>query len=398
MHRDASHLHSRRSRQSATFIHLQALTLRLECIFVNRQIWWIYLLFERKCPRAVPTVAGGIRLEYIKGMYLRSTEGTKSPPAKFDNDSKLVLVAVGGNALIRSGQKGTAQEQFENAVETAAAVVKLIRAGYRVVITHGNGPQVGAHLIRSESAAADAYRLPLDCCVASTQGEVGYVLQYAMWQMMQAEGLDTPVVSLITQVLVDPGDPAFQNPTKPIGPSYSKENAEKYRDALGWMIHEDPVHGFRRVVPSPEPISIVELHAIQACVNRGLVVIAAGGGGVPVFNDHDISKGVEAVIDKDHTSAILARQLDADVFAIATDVDRVFLDFGKTSQRPVEHLTVARCRQYLEEGQFPPGSMGPKITAAIKYLELGGRMVVITDHDHLLEALEGKAGTRVVLE
>jgi carbamate kinase len=310
--------------------------------------------------------------------------------------SKLVLVAVGGNALIRGGQKGTAQEQFENAVETAAAVVRLLRAGHRVVLTHGNGPQVGAQLVRSELAAAHAYRLPLDCCVASTQGEVGYVLQYAMWQMMQAEGLNTPVVSLITQVLVDPGDPAFQNPTKPIGPSYNKDAAERYSDLLDWVIVEDPVHGFRRVVPSPEPLAIVELDAIKACVNRGLVVIAAGGGGVPVFNDHDITKGVEAVIDKDHTSAILARQLDADVFAIATDVDRVCLDFGKASQKPLDHLTVSQCRRYLEEGQFPPGSMGPKITAAIKYLELGGNMVVITDHDHLLEALEGKAGTRIL--
>lgn len=310
--------------------------------------------------------------------------------------SKLVLVAVGGNALIRGGQKGTAQEQFENAVETAAAVVRLIRAGYRVVLTHGNGPQVGAQLVRSESAAAYAYRLPLDCCVASTQGEVGYVLQYAMWQMMQAEGLNTPVVSLITQVLVDSRDPAFQHPAKPIGPSYSKEVAERYRDLLGWVIFEDPSHGFRRVVPSPEPVAIIELDAIKACVDRGLVVIAAGGGGVPVFNDHDISKGVEAVIDKDHTSAILARQLEAEVFAIATDVDRVSLDFGKATQHPLDRLTITQCRQYLEEGQFPPGSMGPKITAAIKYLELGGRTVVITDHAHLLEALEGKAGTQIL--
>jgi carbamate kinase len=310
--------------------------------------------------------------------------------------SKLVLIAVGGNALIRSGHKGTAQEQFENAVETAAAVVRLIRAGHRVVLTHGNGPQVGAQLVRSELAASHAYRLPLDCCVASTQGEVGYVLQYAMWQMMQAEGLNTPVVSLITQVLVDSRDPAFRHPTKPIGPSYAREVAERYRDLLGWVLGEDPMHGFRRVVPSPEPIAIVELDAIKACVDRGLVVIAGGGGGVPVFNDHDITKGVEAVIDKDHTSAILARQLDADVFAIATDVDRVYLDFGKASQRPLNRLTVRQCRRYLEEEQFPPGSMGPKITAAIKYLELGGNMAVITDHDHLLEALEGKAGTQIL--
>lgn len=310
--------------------------------------------------------------------------------------SKLVLVAVGGNALIRGGQKGTAQEQFENAVETASAVVRLIRAGHRVVLTHGNGPQVGAQLVRSELAAAHAYRLPLDCCVASTQGEVGYVLQYAMWQMMQAEGLNTPVVSLITQVLVDPRDPAFRNPTKPIGPSYTKEVAELYRDLLGWVIVEDPAHGFRRVVPSPAPVAIVELEAIKACVDRGLVVIAGGGGGVPVFNDHDISKGVEAVIDKDHTSAILARQLEAEAFAIATDVDRVSLDFGMPTQRPLDSLTIIECRQYLKEGQFPAGSMGPKITAAIKYLELGGRAVVITDHAHLLEALEGRAGTRIL--
>ncbi len=309
--------------------------------------------------------------------------------------SKLVLVAVGGNALIRGGQKGTAQEQFENAVETAAAVVRLIRAGHRVVLTHGNGPQVGAQLVRSEMAAAHAYRLPLDCCVASTQGEVGYVLQYAMWQMMQAEGLNTPVVSLITQVLVDSHDPAFRRPTKPIGPSYNKSAAERYSDLFDWEISEDPVHGFRRVVPSPEPVAIIELDAIKACVDRGLVVIAAGGGGVPVFNDHDISKGVEAVIDKDHTSAILARQLEADVFAIATDIERVCLNFGKASQKPLDRLTVAQCRQYLEEGQFPPGSMGPKITAAIKYLDLGGKSVVITDHDHLLEALEGRAGTTI---
>ncbi len=310
--------------------------------------------------------------------------------------SKLVLVAVGGNALIRGGQKGTAEEQFQNAVETAAAVVGLIRAGHRVVLTHGNGPQVGAQLVRSEAAAAHAYRLPLDCCVASTQGEVGYVLQYAMWQMMQAEGLDTPIVSLVTQVLVDSRDPAFKNPTKPIGPYYTKEVADLYHDLLGWTMVEDPAHGFRRVVPSPEPVAIIELEAIRACVDRGLVVIAAGGGGVPVFNDHDITKGVEAVIDKDHTSAILARRLEADVFAITTDVDRVFLDFGKATQRPLDRLTITECRRYLNEGQFPAGSMGPKITAAVKYLELGGKSALITDHAHLLKALEGKAGTRIL--
>ena len=187
-------------------------------------------------------------------------------------------------------------------------------------------------------------------------------------------------------------------PTKPIGPTYTKEVAELYRDLLGWDIVEDSRHGFRRVVPSPEPVAIVELEAIQACVDRGLVVIAAGGGGVPVFNDHDITKGVEAVIDKDHTSAILARQLNADVFDIATDVDRVCQKYAGPDRRPLDRLTVRECRRYLDEGQFPPGSMGPKITAAMRYLELGGDTAVITDHAHLLEALEGRAGTRILRE
>jgi carbamate kinase len=309
---------------------------------------------------------------------------------------KLVLVAVGGNALIRAGQKGTAQEQFENAVETAKAVVRLIRAGHRVVLTHGNGPQVGAMLTRSELAAAHAYRLPLDCSVAATQGEIGYVLQYAMWQAMQAEGLNTPVVTLVTQVLVDSKDPAFQNPTKPIGPFYTRDVAERYRDLFDWVIIEDPSRGYRRVVPSPEPMAIVELDAIRACVDRGLVVIAGGGGGVPVFNDHDITKGVEAVIDKDHTSAILAHQLNADIFAIATDVDRVCLDYKRPTQRPLDRLTLAECRTHLDTGQFPSGSMGPKIKAAMVFLERGGRESIITNHQHLYDAIHGKGGTRII--
>jgi len=312
--------------------------------------------------------------------------------------AKLVLVAVGGNALIRAGQKGTAQEQFENAVETARAVVRLIKAGHRVVLTHGNGPQVGAMLTRSELAAAYAYRLPLDCSVAATQGEIGYVLQYAMWQAMQAEGLNTPVVTLVTQVLVDSKDPAFEKPTKPIGPFYTRDVAERYRDLFDWVIIEDSSRGYRRVVPSPEPKAIVELEAIRACVDRGLVVIAAGGGGVPVYNDHDISKGVEAVIDKDHTSAILAHQLNADIFAIATDVDRVCLDYKRPTQRPLDRLTLAECRAYLQAGQFPAGSMGPKIKAAMVFLERGGKESIITNHQHLFDAIQGHGGTRIIAE
>jgi carbamate kinase len=311
--------------------------------------------------------------------------------------SKLVLVAVGGNALIRAGQKGTAQEQFENAVDTARAVVRLLKAGHRVVLTHGNGPQVGAALTRSEVAAPYAYRLPLDCCVAATQGEIGYVLQYAMWQALQAEGMQTPVVALITQVRVDPGDPAFARPTKPIGPFYTRDVAERYRDLFEWHMAEDSSRGFRRVVPSPDPKEIVELEAIRACVERGLVVIAAGGGGIPVFNDHDITKGVEAVIDKDLTSAILALQLKADLFVIATDVERVCLDYRRATQRAVDILTLEECRTHRDAGQFPAGSMGPKIAAASVFVERGGPAAIITNHEHLYDAVHGRGGTRIVL-
>jgi carbamate kinase len=310
--------------------------------------------------------------------------------------SKLILVAVGGNALIRAGQKGTAQEQFENAVDTANAIVRLIKGGHRVVLTHGNGPQVGAMLTRTEYAAAHAYRLPLDCCVAATQGEIGYVLQYAMWQAMQQEGLQVPVVSLVTQVLVDSRDTAFGKPTKPIGPFYTKEVAERYRDLFDWAIVEDSSRGYRRVVSSPEPKEIIELEAIRACVDRGLVVIAGGGGGIPVFNDHDLSKGVEAVIDKDLTSAVLAWQLGADVFAISTEVEKVCIDFKKPTQRQVDRLTLTECREYMAAGQFPPGSMGPKISAGMVFVERAGNEAIITNHEHLIDAINGQGGTRIV--
>jgi len=308
--------------------------------------------------------------------------------------SKLVLVAVGGNALIRANEVGTAELQFQNAIDTGTTVVRLIRAGHRVVLTHGNGPQVGATLMRSERAAHHAYRMPLDVCVAATQGEVGYYLQYAMWQMMQKEKVHVPVVSLVTQVRVDKDDPAFRHHTKPIGPFYTKEVAERYQHQLKWEMVEDS-HGYRRVVSSPEPKEIIELDAIRACVDRGLVVITGGGGGIPVFNDHVTEKGVEAVIDKDLTSALLAKELNADVFAIATEVEHVFVDYQKPTQRQLDAITAQECRKYYEEGQFPEGNMGPKIKAALLYLERGGKQVIITDIEHLYDAIEGKAGTHI---
>lgn len=310
--------------------------------------------------------------------------------------SKLVLVAVGGNALVRAGEQGVAEHQFVHALETAATVVSLLKSGYRVVLTHGNGPQIGAALVRSELSAAHAYRMPYDCCLAATQGEIGYVLQYALWQLMQKEGLRVPIATLVTQVRVDKNDPAFTHPTKPIGPFLTKDEAGRYERELGWTLLPFP-QGYRRVVPSPEPREIIELDAIRACVDRGLMVIAGGGGGIPVFNDHDNSKGVEAVIDKDLTSAILASQLKADVFAIATGEEYVYLDYGKPAQRAATHLTYDECATYSAEGQFPEGSMGPKVHAAMEYLARGGKEVIITDATHLVPAIHGEAGTRITM-
>jgi carbamate kinase len=250
-------------------------------------------------------------------------------------------------------------------------------------------------LIRSEVSAVHAYRMPYDTCVAATQGEVGYVLQYAMWQVLQKASLRVPVVSMVTQVVVDRDDPAFTHPTKPIGPYHNAREAEHYRRDLGWQFTESAGGRFRRVVPSPEPKEVVELEAIRACVERGHVVIAGGGGGVPVFNDQDITKGVEAVIDKDLTAAILASRLGADTFAIVTGEEHVCLDYGKPTQRALDRMTDVECRRYLEEGQFPEGSMGPKIRAALAYLDRQGREVVITDIEHLLPAVERQAGTHI---
>jgi carbamate kinase len=305
-------------------------------------------------------------------------------------------VAVGGNALLGPDDLGTAEEQFENALVIASPLVELLTAGCELVVTHGNGPQVGAALLRSELAAGQAYRLPYDCCVASTQGEIGYVLQYALWQRMQQVGLQTPVVTVVTQVRVDRHDPAFKHPTKPVGPLETKERALELEREHGFTFVEVKAGAFRRVVPSPPPLEIVELPAIRACLAEGLVVIAAGGGGIPVFNDKDIGKGVEAVIDKDLTSALLARQLGADLFVIVTSVDRVHLDHGTPGARPLDRLTAGDARRYLEEGQFPEGSMGPKIRAALLFLEGGGREAIVTDAAHLVRAVQGRAGTHVV--
>src|SRR5271167_272104 len=271
------------------------------------------------------------------------------------------LVAVGGNSLIRAGEKGTIAEQLANTCRTAQAIVSLVRLGYRLVLTHGNGPQVGAQLLRSERASDVVYGQTLDVCGAASQGEIGYLLAQSLHNELSAAGLDVPVVSLITQTLVSPDDPAMRNPSKPIGPFYSRADAEQKQRQLGWHIVEDAARGYRRVVPSPEPIEIVELEAIRSLMERGVLVISTGGGGVPVIPVDGELRGVEAVIDKDRASALLAAGLGVDLFVISTDTDYVYLNYKKPDQQPLLLVSAVELEQHHQAGHFPPGNMGPKV-------------------------------------
>jgi len=308
---------------------------------------------------------------------------------------KSLLIAVGGNSLIRAGERGTVAQQFANARVTAEAVARLAARGYRVVITHGNGPQVGAQLLRSEIASSQTYGLPLDLCVAMTQGEIGYVLENSLHSALNELGLQIPIAVLITKVLVHKDDPAFKRPSKPIGPFYSREVAERRRAELGWDVVEDAARGFRRVVPSPKPIGIVGLEVIRECLEKGFIVIAAGGGGIPVLSDGSSIHGVEAVVDKDWVSGLLAKELKIERMVISTDVQHVCLNYKKPEQEAIYQMTVQAARDYLVQGHFAEGSMKPKIETAINFLEAGGQEVIITDPQHLVDAVEGNAGTRI---
>ncbi len=309
---------------------------------------------------------------------------------------KTALIAVGGNSLIRAGEKGTIVEQRANAQRTSEAIVALIRDGFELVVTHGNGPQVGAELLRSERAADQAYALPLDVCVAATQGEIGYVLQQALREQLSRAGISKPVVSVLSQVVVSKTDPALARPTKPIGPFYTQRDAELRRDRFGWAIVEDAARGWRRVVASPEPLEIVEEPVIGCLVRSGTLVIAVGGGGIPVVRENGHYSGIDAVIDKDRASALLAAKLNVDLLVISTDVDRVYVNYKKPDQRPLTTVSAGELRAMYERGEFPAGSMGPKIQSALRFLERGGREAIITCYEHLLEAVHGEAGTHVV--
>ena len=309
---------------------------------------------------------------------------------------KTALIAIGGNSLIRAGEKGTHAEQLLNARKTAAAIVNLLCDGYRLVITHGNGPQVGAGLLRSERASDQVPPLPLDACGAETQGEIGYVLAQSLQHEISIRGLHTPVASVITQTVVSSPDPAVLHPTKPIGPFYSLAEAELRRRNLGWQIVEDAARGYRRVVPSPEPVEIVELEVIRDLVHNGVLVIACGGGGIPVVRNHGGVQGVEAVIDKDRASSLLALQLGVDLFVISTDVDRIYLDYKKPAQRPLDLVTTSGLQAHYDAGHFPPGNMGPKVESVLRFLRGGGHEAIVTCYEQLHAAVIAHAGTHVV--
>ena len=309
---------------------------------------------------------------------------------------KSILIAVGGNSLIRAGEKGTVAEQWVNARRTAAAIVKLIQAGHRIVVTHGNGPQVGAQLLRSERASDQVPGQTLDVCGACSQGEIGYLLSQSLCDELWAAGLKVPVVSLITQTEVRADDPAMRKPSKPIGPFYSLAQAEERRRHMGWEIVEDAARGYRRVVPSPEPVAIVEQDVIRSLMNQGILVIACGGGGIPVVRRGNQIEGIEAVIDKDRASALLASELGVDLFAISTDIDFVYLDYKKSTQQALRNVTAFELKAHYDAGHFPAGNMGPKVESALRFLEAGGKEVVITSYEHLTEAVAGRMGTHIV--
>lgn len=310
------------------------------------------------------------------------------------------MVALGGNAFQSKEDKGTVEDYWRNAYTAARVVAELIKRGYRVIVTHGNGPQVG---VLVEWMYALSERIPpmtLDIAGAMTQGWLGYILQQAIRNVLMEKNLlgsaVRGVVTIVNQVLVDVNDPAFRSPTKFIGPWYSEEDARRIARERGWVMKPDPRGGWRRVVPSPTPIENIECEVIKTLIDSGFVVIASGGGGIPVVNDRGKLRGVEAVIDKDLAAERLASSLRASILMILTDVDGVYINFGKPNARKLTLVKVEEIERYYREGHFPPGSMGPKILAAIKFLKSGGEKVVIAHLNHGVEALEGREGTTII--
>lgn len=310
---------------------------------------------------------------------------------------KVAVVAVGGNSLIKDKAHQTVPDQYAASYETMVHIVGMISAGWDVVVTHGNGPQVGFILRRAELAAHELHMVPLDSCGADTQGAIGYMFQKALYNEFRKRKMQRQAATVVTQVLVDRKDPAFENPSKPIGSFMNESLALKHRNEEGWAVVEDAGRGWRRVVASPIPIRIIERDAIQALIEQGYVVIAVGGGGIPVIEDENGDlMGVEAVIDKDYASSLLASEIQADLFLISTAIEKVALNFNKPNQQWLDRMTLAEAKAYLQAGHFAKGSMAPKIQAIISYLEQGGKEALITNPENIERALAGVTGTRIV--
>ena len=310
--------------------------------------------------------------------------------------AKLAVVAFGGNALLRSGQKGTYQEQLQNVAQTCNSLLGLLKQDYNIVIGHGNGPQVGNVMLQHEAGnkSFELPIMPMDFCVSETQGSIGYLIEQAFRNLFAKEGLQKNVVTLVTQVEVNGEDPMFKNPTKPVGPYYTEEEADEYAAETGAIFHEDPKgNGWRKVVASPKPLKVCNIEIVKQLAEAGNVVVTVGGGGIPVIVKDGLFHGVEAVIDKDLASALTAVEIGADEFYILTDVPKVYLNFKKPNEKALDTITVAEAKQYLEEGHFTEGSMAPKIRAAIYFVESGGAECIITEAGQLGNPA---CGTRIV--
>ncbi len=313
-------------------------------------------------------------------------------------NGKTAVIALGGNAITHPDVRDTITQQFKNTRESLDCIVGLARAGYKIAVTHGNGPQVGNAILRVELSRGKAPILPLGICVADTEGGIGYMIEQSLQNRLKEEGLERPVVTLITQVIVDENDPQISDPSKFIGQYYSDDEAKKFGSERGWIMKEDAGRGWRRVVPSPQPLSIVAAKTIKILVDSGTIVIAAGGGGVPAYLDKNGRlEGLDAVVDKDLASVVLAREISAELLLILTSVEKVALNFGKENEKAIDTMTVEQAERYLSEGQFPAGSMGPKIKAAVQFVKNGGEELIITSIEKAGPALRGESGTRITL-
>jgi len=308
----------------------------------------------------------------------------------------IAVVAFGGNAILDAGDDGSFTTQMEKAKAACRQMLAVLHRGYHLILVHGNGPQVGNLLVQFEKAKDVIPVPPLDVAVATSQGLLGHMLEISMRTVLEEDRMQREVATILTQVVVSPDDPAFARPTKPIGPFYSSEEAEYYQETKGWHMIEDAGRGWRRVVCSPQPRKILELSTIKYLAENDTVIIACGGGGIPVNYLTDRVVGTDGVIDKDSTAALLAYNIGAEQFIILTSVNKVYLDFGKPTQRAVDVMTVAEGRAWLEEGQFPPGSMGPKVSSAVEYVEKGGTEAIITSGNNVIAAIQSGEGTRIV--